>query len=226
LLSRALVAYGLVGLVVGSFGLGAMLWVNARISAIRTEADANLATAATTMQLAATVLRSASTTTQSFSATTDHSSAAVASAATTITEVRADLRALEEQLRSVSFLGATPLASSADSVSRIAAGMEGLDTQVPAIAADLKANRDALAATAGVIANLADSATGLAVRVRPAGGDEQVNEVQRLVAITLLTFATWSLVQALLALALGVALSAPPSPPSKRRSIDVVEGTI
>jgi hypothetical protein len=129
-LSQGLIAYGIVGLVVAAIGFGALVWVNGRISSLRAGAEVTVAQAATTMHLTATVLRGASTTAQSFSGTVDQSAQAVSSAGVTITEVRSDLSALEVQLRSVNFLGSTPLSSPADAVGRIAASMDGLDAQV------------------------------------------------------------------------------------------------
>ena len=70
-LSRGLIAYGIIGLVVAAIGFGAMVWVNGRISDLRGEAEATVARLATTMELAAMVLRGASTTAQSFSGTVD-----------------------------------------------------------------------------------------------------------------------------------------------------------
>ena len=203
-LSRGLIAYGIVGLVVSAIGLGAMVWVNGRITDVRSEARTTVATLATTTHLAATLLRGASTTAQSFSGTADESAKAVSSATGTITEVRADLSALEAQLRSVSIFGAMPLASSADAVARIAASMEGLDTQLPLIADGLEGNRDALSRNAAALDELADSTSALAVRLGPTVGQDSLDDVQRVIAITLLMFAAWSFVPALGALVLGL----------------------
>jgi hypothetical protein len=203
-LSRGLVAYGIVGLVVAAIGFGAMVWVNGRISSLRTDAEATVARAEATMELAAAVLRGASTTIQSFSGTADQARQAVSAAAVTITEVQSDLTALEAQLRSVSFLGATPLSSSADAVARIAASMDGLESQIPLIAGSLTGNRDALAANAASLSALADSTAALAARLDPGLGQNSLADLQQVIAITLLMFAAWSFVPAIGALGLGV----------------------
>ena len=155
--SRGLITYGIIGLVVTAIGFGALVWANDRISNLRGEAQATVARLATTMEVAAYVLHGASTTAQSFSATVDQSAQAVSAAAVTITEVRSDLSALEAQLRSVSILGATPLSSPADAVGRIAASMEGLDTRLSLIADGGKGNRHALAGNATALGELGDS---------------------------------------------------------------------
>jgi hypothetical protein len=202
-LSRGLIAYGIIGLIVAAIGFGSMVWVNGRISHLRGEAEATLARLATTTELAATVLRGASTTAQSFSGTVDQSAQAVSSAALTITEVRSELSALEAQLRSFSFLGATPLASSADAVGRIATSMEGLETELPLIAGGLAGNRDALARNAASLAELGDSTEALAARLGPSVPQDSLGDVQQVIAMTLLMFTVWSFVPAVGALVLG-----------------------
>ncbi len=203
-LSRGLIACGLIGLVVAAIGFGGMVWVNGRISSLRGETEANVARLATTMELTATVLRGASTTAESFRATVDQSAQAVSSAAVTATEVRSDLSALEAQLRSVSFLGATPLSSSADAVGRIAASMEGLDTRLSVIADGLKGDRNALAGNATSLGQLGASTEALAARLGSGVEQDSLGDVQLVIAVTLLVFAAWSFVPAVGALVLGV----------------------
>jgi hypothetical protein len=203
-LSRGLIACGVVGLVVAAIGFAALVWVNGRIDTLRGEAEANAARLGIAMEIGAKVLHGASTTARSFSATADGSAQAVSSAAITITEARSDLSALDAQLRSVSFLGATPLSSSADAVGRMAASMAGLDAQVSLIADGLKGDRDALAGNATSLRELGDSAQGLADRLGPGLGRDSLGEAQLVIAVTLLMFAAWSFVPAVGALALGV----------------------
>jgi hypothetical protein len=203
-LSRGLIAYGIVGLIVTATGFGALVWANSRISDLRAEAEATVARLATTMEVAAYVLHGASTTAQSFSATVDLSAQAVSAAAVTITEVRSDLSALEAQLRSVSILGATPLSSPADAVGRIAASMDGLDGRLSLIADSGKGNRDALAGNATALGELADNTQALAARLGSGVGPDSFGDVQLVIAVTLLAFAAWSFVPAVGALVLGV----------------------
>jgi hypothetical protein len=203
-LSRGLIAYGIIGLVVAAIGFGAVVWVNGRISNLRGEAEATAARLATTMEVAAKALSLASTTAQSFSATADQAAQAVSSAAVTITETRSALSALEAQLRSVSILGATPLSSPADAFGRIAASMEGLDVRVSLIADGLEGNRDTLTGNATSLGELGDSTEALAGRLGPGVGQDSFGDVQLVVAVTLLMFTAWSFVPAVGALMLGV----------------------
>jgi hypothetical protein len=203
-LSRGLVAYGLIGLAVAAIGFGAIVWVNGRISELRGEAEVTVARLATTMELAAIVLRGGSATAQSFSGTAEEAAEAVSAAAPTLTETRSDLSALEAQLRSVSFLGATPLSSAADAVGRIAASMEGLDTRVSLIAGSLEGDRDALVGNATALVVLGSSTEALAARLGAGVDGDSPGEVQLVIAVTLLMFATWAFVPAVGALVLGV----------------------
>jgi hypothetical protein len=203
LLGRGLIAYGIVGLVVAAIGFGALVWVNGRVSILRGDVAATLSQEANTMELAAKVLRDASTTAQSFTVTVDQSSQAVSSAADTITEVHSDLGALEAQLRSVSILGATPLSSSADAVGRIGSSIGGLDTRLSLIADSLDGNRAALAANATSLGQLGDISEALAARLGSGAIDDSLGDLQRLISVTLLVVAAWSVVPAVGALVLG-----------------------
>jgi hypothetical protein len=203
-LSRGLIAYGIVGLVVAAIGFCALVWVNGRIGQIRHDAEGTVARLATTMELAANVLHGASTTAQSFGTTVDQSAQAVSAAAVTITGVRSDLSALEAQLRSVNILGATPLSAPADAVAGIAASTVGLDTQLSLVADSAKGDRAALAGNATTLVELADSTQALAARLGSGVGQDSFGDVQQVMAVTLLMFAAWSFVPAAGALALGV----------------------
>ena len=202
-LGTGLIVYGAVGLVVAAIGFGAVIWVDERVGAIRAEVDATLTQEAVVIELAAGVLHDAATTAQSFTVTVDQSSLAVASAAGTITELRSDLAALEDQLRSVNILGATPLAVSADAVGRIVASITGLDTRLSLTADGLRGNRIALAANATSLEQLADTTDVLAAQRRADDRGDTLDEIQRVTSITLMVLTAWSAVPALGALGLG-----------------------
>jgi hypothetical protein len=202
-LSRSLIAYGIIGLIVTAVGFGALVWANDRVGRLQSDTEATIARLASTTAVAALVLDGASTTATSFSATVDQSAQAIAATAVTATEVRSDLSALEAQLRSVSILGATPLSSPADAIGRIAASMEGLDGRLSVIAESGRGNRDALAGNAVALGELADSTQALAARLGSGVGQGSFGEVRLVIAVTLLAFAAWSFVPAAGALVLG-----------------------
>jgi hypothetical protein len=203
-LSRGLIAYGIIGLLVAAIALGALFWVNGRIGNVRSEAGTTVAQLATTMERTADALHDASATARTFSLTLDQAATALPTLSTQLAAVRSDLTALEQQLRSVSILGQSPLSSAADAVARIAVSLGGLDTQLSLAAVALTANRDALAANATSLGQLADSAAALAGRLRSGVIDDSLGDVQAVIAILLLLFVTWSVVPAVGALVLGV----------------------
>ena len=203
-LSRGLISYGIVGLVVAAIGVSALVWVDGRIDNLRREAETTVVQLATTMKLTSSVLGDASTTAQSFTGTVDEVAQAVSAAAGTMTETQSDLAALEAQLRSVNILGAAPLSSSADAVGRIATSLDGMDSRLSGIAGSLGGNRDALAGDARSLAQLADSAATLATSLRSTAIEDSLADVQLVTTVTLLVFATLSVVPAVGALALGV----------------------
>jgi hypothetical protein len=202
--SLALITGGIVGLVVATIGVGATIWANGRIGELRDEAHLTATRLANTMELAASVLSGASSTAQSFSRTADQAAQAVSAAVLTTAEVRSDLSALEGQLRSVSFLGATPLSSSADAVGRIVTSMEGLDAELALVGEGLEGNADTLAGNATSLRELASSTRALATRLGPSPELDALMDVQRVLTVTLLIVAAWLTVPAAGALVLGL----------------------
>ncbi len=203
-LSRGLIAYGVIGLVVAAIGVGALVWVGGRVGNVRASAEATVGELATTMQRTADVLHDASATATSFTSTLQKSSATLSSAAATITEVHSDLVGLEAQLRAVSILGQSPLSSAANAVGRTAASLEGLDDQLAGIATSLEGNRVALDANATSLAKLGDSTAAFARRLGSGAIEDSLGDVQLIIAVTLLIFVAWSVVPAVGALVLGV----------------------
>lgn len=203
-LSRGLIAYGLIGLVVAAVAIGALVWVNGRVANLSREVDTTVGQLAGTMERTAKALHDASTSAQSFTGTVDQSALAVSSSAATITEVRTGLIALEAQLRSVSILGAAPLASAADDIGRIATSLDGLDTRLAGISDGLGKDRDALAGNATSLGQLGDSTATLATRLGSGVIEGSLGDVQLVLTVALLVFAAWTVVPAVGALALGV----------------------
>lgn len=203
-LSSGLIAYGVIGLAVAAIGFGGLVWVNGRVGTLRAEVATTNAQEAATMDVAANVLQRAATTAQTVTVTVDQTAQAVSAATATITETRSDLTALEAQLRSFNILGAAPLSSAADAVSRIATSIQGLDTQLPIVAASLDDNRATIAANAASLGQLGDATAALATRLRAGAIEDSLGELQRLISVTLLVFTAWSMLPALGALVLGV----------------------
>ena len=203
-LSRGLIIYGLVGLVVAMIGFGALVWVNGRISSLGERVNVTVEELATTMERTATVLQDASTTAQTFTVTIDRSTEALDTTADSIAGVRSRLEDLEGLFRAVNILGATPLGAAADAVGGIANAIKGLDTRLSAIADSLDASGGALTQNATSLGRLGDSTAALAARLRSGVIEDSVADVQMVITVTLLVFTAWAVVPAIGALMLGV----------------------
>jgi len=203
-LSRGLIAYGIIGVVVAAIGFGALVWVNGRISALGDRVEVTVGELATTMERTATVLHDASATAQSFTTTLDRSTEALNSTADSIAGVRSNLESLESLFRAVNILGATPLGPAADAIGGITTAIKGLDTRLSAIADSLAGNRDTLAQNATSLGQLGDSTAALAARLRSGVIEDSVADVQMVIVVTMLVFTVWAVVPAAGALVLGV----------------------
>ena len=203
-LSRGLIAYGIVALVVAAIGFGAIFWANGRLGNLRDTVGTSVSQMATTMDRSAEALHDASRTAATFSSTLDQGATAMPAISQQIGGVRTDLSALEGQLRAVSIFGQSPLSSAADAVGRIAVSLQGLDTQLSLAAVALTANRDALASNSTSLGGLGDSVASIASRLRSGVIEDSFGDVQSVILIMLLVFTALSVVPAVGALVLGV----------------------
>lgn len=203
-LSRGLIAYGIVALVVAAIGFGALFWANGRLGTLRDTVGTSVSQMATTMDRSAEALRDASRTATTFSSAMGQGAASMPAISQQIGVVRIDLSALEGQLRGVSILGQSPLGSAADAVGQIAVGLEGLDTQLALAAVALTANRDALASNSTSLDALGESVAAIASRLRSGVIEDSFGDVQTVILVMLLVFTGLSVVPAVGALALGL----------------------
>ncbi len=203
-LGRGLIAYGIIGLVVAAVAFGALVWVNGRIGTLRTEVETTITQLATTTDHTASALRDASATAGTFSITLDQVSKTLPVVSDRITGLQADLASLEAQLRSVNILGATPLGGAADTVAKVSASLEGIDTQLAIVSTALSANSQSLAANEASLGRLADSTQILATRLGSGTVQDSLADVQLLIMVILLVFTALSVVPAVGAIAFGV----------------------
>jgi hypothetical protein len=203
-LSRGLVAYGVIGIVVAALAFGALVWVNGRIGGLRTEVTTTISQIAVTTGHTATALTDASETAQTFSATLGQAANALPAMSDRINGLQDSLTSLEATLRSVNILGASPLGGAADSVAKMSASLDGIDTQLALVSTALKANSDALATNADSLGTLAGSTQALGARLGSGTVEDSLGDVQMVVVVVLLVFTLLSLVPAIGALVLGV----------------------
>ena len=203
-LSRGLIAYGIIGIVVAAVGLCLLLYANSRIDAAGDRVEASVGQLTTTLDRTAQALHDASTTAATFTDTLDRTESAVSSAANTIIGVRTNLETLEGVLRTVNILGVTPLGTAADAVGGIANSIEGLDSRLTAIADGLATNSDSLAANATSLGALGDSTAATAERLRSGVVEDSLADVRLAIVVMLLVLTTWALVPATGALVFGI----------------------
>jgi hypothetical protein len=204
LLSRGLIAYGVIALVVAGLGLALLLYANTRIDAAGDRVETSVAQLTTTLEATAQALHDASTTAATFNTTLDRTQTAVAAAADTIVGVRTSLQSLESVLRSVSILGTSPLGGAANAVGGIASSIEGLDSKLTAIADGLATSRDSLAANAGSLGALGDSIAATSDRLASGVVEDSLADVHVAIVLMLFVLTAWAAVPAIGALVLGV----------------------
>jgi hypothetical protein len=203
-LSRGLIAYGIIGLIVAVLGLGVLVYVNGRIDAAGARVDTTVAELATTLDRTAKALHDASTTAETFTVTLGRTEEAVSAAANTIIGVRTNLESLEGAMRAVDILGLTPLGPAADAVGGIANSIEGLDSRLTAIADGLTANGSALTANAASLGALGDSMAATAERLRSGVIEDSLSDVHLIIVAMVLLMTALAAVPAAGALAFGI----------------------
>jgi len=203
-LSRGLIAYGVIGLIVAVIGLALLLYANTRIDAAGDRVEASVGQLTTTLDRTAQALRDASTTAATFNTTLDRTQTAVAAAANTIVSVRTNLQNLEAVLRSVNILGASPLGGAANAVGGIASSIEGLDSKLTGIADGLATSRDALAANADSLGALGDSLAATSERLGSGVVEDSLADVHVAILLLLFVLTAWAAVPAVGALVFGV----------------------
>ena len=203
-LSRGLIAYGVIGLIVAGIGLALLLYANSRIDAAGDRVQASIGQLTTTLDRTADALHDASATAATFNTTLDRTQTAVAAAAGTIVNVRTNLQSLESVLRSVSILGTSPLGGAANAVGGVAGSIEGLDSKLTAIADGLATGRDSLAANADSLGKLGDSIAATSERLGSGVVEDPLADVHVAIVLMLFVLTAWAAVPAVGALVLGV----------------------
>ncbi len=150
-LSTGLIAYGVTGLAVALLGLVALGWTAGRVSSLADTVDGEVTQLASTLDRTADTLHDAGTSAVTFAVTLERTPPSVRQAATTIRNLRPNLQSIEAQLSGINILGSRPLADSARLFGDMAADLQGLDTRLDLIAADLESDRDALLRNAEVL---------------------------------------------------------------------------
>jgi hypothetical protein len=195
-LTRILIGYGVVGLVVAAIGIATLFIGLGRVNGLADRLRDDVGGVAAAMERTAAVLDDAAATARGFGTTIDSSTSALSAAAGDLRQIVPQLRDIETRANAINILGSQPLAPIAGLFGQIAGQLSDLDTQLDGIAVNLGSNRTALDANAGSLAALATETRRLGERL---GGDSLPGAVDD---------ARWLLVAMLLIGSLGAAVPA------------------
>ena len=166
-LSRGLILYGIVGIVLSVVAGVAVLLAIGRLSTIDDGVGRGVDQLGTVLDRMATVLDDAATSAGSFGSTIDTSSAALGTAAADLRGIVPRLRDIETQANAINILGSQPLAPLAGLFGQIASQLGDLDGRLDGVATSLSSNRAALKANASSLADLATQTRALSDRIAP-----------------------------------------------------------
>ena len=166
-LTRGLLAYGVVGLILSIAAAIAILLAVGRLSAVGATVGRGADQLGTVLARMTTVLDGAATSAASFGTTIDNGSSALTAAAVDIRAIVPQLRDIESQANAIDILGAKPLAPLAGLFGQIAGQLGDLDGRLDTVATNLSENRGALTTNAAALSALADETRTLADRLAP-----------------------------------------------------------
>jgi hypothetical protein len=202
-LSTGLIAYGLVGLALAVIGAFALVWVSGRVGAVADRTGEQVESIVSTLDETALVLSSMGTSATSFSGTLERTPPAVRQTAATVANLRANLTLVQGQLAAINILGARPLADAANLFGQMATDLEGLDSRLEVIAADLDNNRTALLDNSTKLQALGTELDGVADDLRAGSIEESLADVQLILIVLSGLLVVWALLPAVGALGLG-----------------------
>lgn len=185
-LSRGLIAYGMVGLLVAVLGMGSLFYVGGQVASIGSRVGAEVDGLIATIDETSTVLDDAGSSALSFAVTLERTPPTIRQAALTVTNLQSNLRTVEAQLGSISVLGSQPLAGVAGLFGQMASDLSGLDTRLGLIADDMGDNRDALLNNATSLKALGVRLGSIADDLRDGSAQDRLADLQ--VLLTLLAF--------------------------------------
>jgi hypothetical protein len=216
-LTIGLLAYGAVGLVVALLGLVMLLGAIGTVGSIGSGISTDVDQLGSVLDRTATAIDDASGTAGGFSATIERTGPAVRQAATAVRDIGPRLRDLEAQANAIQILGSRPLSPIAGLFGQIAGELDGLDTQLEAIADDLVANQGVLATNAASLADVADEVRALRLRLSTDTIGSGIDSARFLMLAVLALFVAGAAAPAVGALALGLWLRRliwPTAPPT------------
>ncbi len=164
-MSRGLIAYGVIGLLVAAVGLGTLVWTGTTVAAFDARMTRESDELSRTLRRAATALEDASTSAESFRTTLDATPPSIRQAAQTVRNLRPRLVGLQAQASAINILGSQPLGGIGELFGQMATDLEGLDEQLDGIAGQLGTNQEALIRNARSLGDTASQLDSFAERI-------------------------------------------------------------
>jgi hypothetical protein len=202
-LSRVLIGYGIVGLVVAAIGVMALVVGLGRLNGLSDRLRDDVGGVSSALERTATVLDDAAAAARGFGTTVDSSTTALTTAASDLREIVPQLRSIESQANAINILGSQPLAPLAGLFGQIAGQLTDLDGQLDAVATNLGTNRGALDANAASLAALATETRTLGDRLEGDALPAAVDDIRWLLIAMLAVGTLGAIVPAAGALAAG-----------------------
>ncbi|HET7496377.1 MAG TPA: hypothetical protein VFJ80_13110 [Candidatus Limnocylindrales bacterium] len=203
-LTTALLAYGIVGLILAVAGLIALAWVGGRVAGVTDRVQTQVGDVIDVLDRTSQALRDAASSATSFSATLERTPPAVRQTAQAIADLRGNLRAIEDQFGRIDILGSRPLGNVAGQFGQMATDLDGLDTRLGTIAADLEGNRDALGTNSTSLQALADRLAGVAADARGSTESNGLGDLPVIIVVLGMLLVGWTAVPSVGALWLGL----------------------
>ncbi|MFL5777822.1 MAG: hypothetical protein ACJ761_02660 [Chloroflexota bacterium] len=202
--ARALIAYGVVGIVLAIAALAALGWSATRLGAFGDGIDARVVDLSDAVDDSAQALRDAADSADSFTASLDQTEPAVRKAASAIRQIRPRLVALRDQADSINILGSRPLSSLGGLFGEMSTELEGLDSQLDDVGDSLVTDQDALRRNADSLAALATTLERMSADLAQADVGGAISTMRTVVFMGLLLFILWTAVPGVGAVALGL----------------------
>jgi hypothetical protein len=202
-LSRVLIGYGIVGLVVAAIGVMALVVGLGRQNGLSDRLRDDVGGVSSALERTATVLDDAAAAARGFGTTVDSSTTALTTAASDLRAIVPQLRSIESQANAINILGSQPLAPLAGLFGQIAGQLTDLDGQLDAVATNLGTNRGALDANAASLAALATETRTLGDRLEGDALPAAVDDIRWLLIAMLAVGTLGAIVPAAGALAAG-----------------------
>lgn len=203
-LSRVLIGFGIVGLVVALLALVGLVIGVARVNGVADRFGGDVGGISRTLDRTSDVIEKAATTAGSFGTTIDGTTAALGVVGGDIDSITPRLDSIADQTASISILGTTPFASVSSLFRDIATQLRDVRGQLTAIGTSLTTNRAALTANATSLGELATETKTLAGRLDGVAITGAIDDLRILLVVVLGIGALGAAVPAVGALVVGM----------------------